>query len=152
MSRNPHYTPYTDHQLAFRRKIAEESAVEWPLLGGPSNYADRWTRSNQPTRIFIVKPEDQATPAPPAVRFPEILLGSVEPAQSDTKTKGRGKGRFIPLREVDESQKKRAVRRGRKKRTRERPVPAYWKPGTGGHNGGKSAITLWGYGLGMAID
>lgn len=67
-----------------------------------------------------------------ATRAIEHELEPAKPTSTSKRTR-RGK-RSIPL--------------GQKQKSR--PEPAYWTPGPGRHVGGKSMMTVWGYGLGMA--
>ena len=164
MDRNPRYQGYTDTELACRQKVAVEAAVEWPQLGGPSSYANRWTRTNRSSRTMAIEERDDASKS--ASALPTLILGSVESAphlrpmaptgksaMRATKTptsQGTNQGIRVNLMETGKVGTKKGTRRGRKKKSRERPVPAYWTP-SDPHLGGKSMSTLWGYGLGMSV-
>lgn len=160
---NPRHERYTEGEIAHHRAMAEEAAVQWPDLGGPSNYATRWTRTNRPPRTLILDPSRDVSSTRVSDELPSLALGIVattfdkqppsKPTQrADVKPQKSARDqRTINLVETSSGARKKGTRRGRKQGSRERPVAGYWSPLDKGYGGGKSMSTLWGYGLGMSL-
>jgi len=150
MIRNPRHRYPTDEEKEIRRQRAEASAVSMigADLGRPSSIAEPWSRISQSPRSL--------TTSTPLDDHQGLAILSVDLDESGKVTSAanpsRPTSKAIPMIEVKTAQsRKRGVRRGRSKRKKstERPQPGYWRPKGG--LGGKSQITLWGYGVGMPV-
>jgi hypothetical protein len=140
--RNPRHNATSEEEKTRRRIMAESSAVDFPNLGGPSTLAERWSRTSRPLRPL-------STPA--TLEASNLILLEVGPDHKLTRpiTQIRpGQSRPIPLLEVHPTSKTKGMRRSRKGK-RKRAEAAYYCPS--GELGGKSQMTLWGYGVGMPV-
>jgi hypothetical protein len=166
MMRNPRHEPLSQEAIATRHHQAQSSAVEWPDLGGPSTFADRWTRASNPIRT--VTTQEQSSPLKEDTRILVIDIprqgqrSGFDSRTESTTTTIHVNADTIPHMACQDDLKrpKKRIRRCRSSRRnakgqgqigvkdKSRQVAGYYYPPD--HLGGKSMSTLWDYGLGMS--